>query len=160
MLWTVSSSRGDCYLSSCLYQSCYSENSGAFSGLPNEDVAWNPYSETTTSTVEIKYPTQWLHPVSATVILSSKSKLTCKPLTSNVALAARRAVRAHPHITVSILSLLPVFPEQCLRWEPLSHFSCYRSAYSFCYQYSQYALSLCIISYDKAKRRKALTVKY
>lgn len=159
MLRTTASSRGVCCLSSCLYQSCYSGNSG----LLNADIAWTLttlYSETTTCIVEIKCPTQGLHPVSATLILPCNGKLNYKALTPDVALAARQAVTADPHITLSILSLLPVFPEQCLRWESLSHFSCYRSAYSFCYQRSQYALSLCIISYNKGKRRKALTVKY
>jgi len=100
--------------------------------------------------VKVRYPTQGLDPVPATLILPYNGKLTCKTLTCSVSLAARQAVTADPHITLLILSLLPVFPEQCLRWEPLSHFSCYRSVYSFCYQRSQYALSLCIISYNKA----------
>ena len=42
--------------------------------------------------------------MSATLILPRNGKLTCKALTLNVALTARQAVAADPHITLSILS--------------------------------------------------------
>lgn len=143
----MASSKAVCSLPYCLYQSCYSGNSLGFPTAPEWRNCLNPdysfYKETTASTVEIKHPAEGLYPVPATVILSSNGKITCKVLGQlQYCFGSKTCSYCWSTHNLIKISLCTVFPEQCLRWEPFSHFSCYRSAYSFCYQWSQYALSL------------------